>query len=41
MRVQIIRTLYETPETGFRICLAEILESSEEDRIYCQGLLSR
>lgn len=33
MRVQIIRTLYETPETGFRICLAEILESSEEDRI--------
>ena len=33
MRVQITRTLYETPETGFRICLAEILESSEEDRI--------
>ena len=33
MRVQVTRTLYETPETGFRICLAEILESSEEDRI--------
>ena len=33
MKVQVERVLYDSPDTGFHICKAAVLEATQEDMI--------
>ena len=33
MKVQVERVLYDSPDTGFNICKAAVLEATQEDNI--------